>query len=62
MKVNADLVAFMQGRHPEKVATLEMDATIVQTYKRDALYSYKGDKSYQPLTTSTGLNKQMLLI
>lgn len=48
MKVNADLVAFMQSRHPEKTATLEMDATIVQTYKRDALYSYKGDKAYQP--------------
>jgi hypothetical protein len=48
MKVNADLIAFMQGRQPAKTVTLDMDATIVQTYKRDALYSYKGDKSYQP--------------
>lgn len=49
MKVNADLVAFMQSRRPESVATMDMDATIVQTYKQDALYSYKGVKSYQPL-------------
>jgi hypothetical protein len=60
MKVNADLVAFMQGRHPEKVATLEMDATIVQTYKRYALYSYKGDKSYQPHNVYWG-EQEMLL-
>jgi hypothetical protein len=60
MKVNADLVAFMQGRHPEKTATLEMDATIVRTYKRDALYSYKGDKSYQPHNVYWG-EQDMLL-
>ena len=48
IKVNADLIAFMQGRRPAEMATLDMDATIVQTYKRDALYSYKGDKAYQP--------------
>lgn len=48
IEVNADLIAFMQGRRPAEMATLDMDATIVQTYKRDALYSYKGDKAYQP--------------
>ena len=49
--VNADMVDFMQKRNPQKVATLDQDATIVATAKRDALYSYKGMKSYQPLNT-----------
>ena len=49
--VNADMVAFMQKRNPQKVATLDQDATLVETAKRDALYSYKGTKSYQPLNT-----------
>lgn len=50
-KVNADLVGFVQRRTPEKTATLDMDATLIGTEKRDALYGYKGFKAYQPLTT-----------
>jgi len=34
-----------------KTATLDMDATLVETDKKDALYCYKGFKSYQPLNT-----------
>jgi len=28
-----------------------MDATLSATWKNQALYSYKGDKAYQPLNT-----------
>jgi len=47
--VHRDMLAFIQLRHSEKTATLDMDATLVETTKRDALYSYKGYKAYQPL-------------
>jgi hypothetical protein len=50
-KVNAYLVAFIQGHSPQKVATLDQDATLVETHKREALYCYQGFKAYQPLTT-----------
>ena len=40
-KVNADLVSFVQSRSPHTQATLDMDATLVETHKRQALYSYK---------------------
>ena len=50
-KVNGELVAFVQSRSPQSEATLDMDATLVDTEKRDALYCYKKYKAYQPLTT-----------
>ncbi len=46
---SADFVAGVQRRTPEKTATLDMDATIVETHKREALYCYKKHKAYQPL-------------
>jgi len=57
VKVNTDLrVTFrlceaLNSVHPQKTATLDMDATLVETDKKDALYCYKGFKSYQPLNT-----------
>lgn len=51
LRVNSDMVAFIQGRNPQKVATLDQDATLVKTAKREALYSYKDYKAYQPLNT-----------
>lgn len=51
VKVNADMISFLQSRHPQQIATLDQDATLVATGKRDALYSYKGYKAYQPLNT-----------
>jgi len=51
MKVNSDMVAFIQGRNSQKTATLDQDATLVETTKRDALYSYQGYKAYPPLNT-----------
>jgi hypothetical protein len=51
VKVNADMVGFIQHQNPQKVATLDQDATLVGTAKRDALYCYKKFKAYQPLNT-----------
>jgi len=51
VKVNSDMVKFCQFRNPQKVATLDQDVTLVETTKRDALFSYKGYKAYQPLNT-----------
>lgn len=48
-RVNDDLTAFDQRCAPLAVATLDMDATLVESRKRDALHSYKGYKAYQPL-------------
>jgi hypothetical protein len=50
-KVNQGMAAFLQKRDPQKIATLDQDATLVETAKRDALFSYQGFKSYQPLNT-----------
>ena len=50
-QVNWDLVAAVQRRSPSELATLDMDATLVETSKRDALFSYKGYRAYQPLNT-----------
>lgn len=46
---NAAFVAEFQRRSLEKTATLDMDATLSQTYKKEAEYCYKGGKAYQPL-------------
>lgn len=48
-RVNGDLMAFTQKQNQEEVATLDMDATLVETQKEEAFYSYKGFKSYQPI-------------
>src|SRR4030042_3018766 len=47
--INGDFVGSVQRRSPQEVATLDMDATLVETNKRGALYCYKGHKAYQPL-------------
>ena len=49
--MNADMVSFVQSRSPLREATLDMDATLVETHKQQALHSYKKYKAYQPLTT-----------
>ena len=50
-QVNADLLGFVQSHSPQREATLDMDATLVETHKQEALYSYKKYRAYQPLTT-----------
>jgi hypothetical protein len=39
----------MQKRTPLRIATLDQDATLVETVKRDALFGYNGFKSHQSL-------------
>jgi hypothetical protein len=51
IRVNRDLVASIQKHRPKTEATLDMDATLVETQKEDALFSYKGYKAYQPFNT-----------
>ena len=41
-KVNADLVGFVQSRSPQTEATLDMDATLVETRKQEALPQLQG--------------------
>ena len=60
-QVNADLLGFVQSRSPQREATLDMDATLVETHKQEALYSYKKYRAYQPLTTPYGATGQALL-
>lgn len=50
-QVNMDMLAFVQKKNREKTATLDMDATLIETQIRQALFSYKGYKAYQPLNT-----------
>ena len=47
-EVNQALLGFMQQHQPATAATLDMDATLIETHKRDALPCYKGFKAYQP--------------
>ena len=51
VKVNADMVRFMQSHNPQKVATLDQDATLIETAKLEALHCYKKFKAYQPFNT-----------
>jgi hypothetical protein len=48
-RVLTDLVAFAQQQSPEPVATLDLDATLVPTTKKEALYAYKDGLAFQPL-------------
>jgi hypothetical protein len=58
--VNRNLIASIQKHRPETEATLDMDATLVETKKEDALFSYKGYKAYQPLNTYRAEQKTVL--
>jgi hypothetical protein len=49
-KVNTDLLRFAQRKSLQREATLEMDASIVETTLQNALYSYQGSQSFQPLS------------
>src|SRR5512136_2355248 len=50
VQVNEDFLRFTQQKSPQSEATLEEDATLVETFKQEALYCYQGYKAYQPLT------------
>jgi len=48
-RINKELIGF--ENIGEETATLDMDATLSAAWKDQALCSYKGDKSFQPLKT-----------
>jgi hypothetical protein len=48
-RINADLISAIHKQNPINCATLDMDATLIETEKKDALFCYKGYKAYQPL-------------
>ena len=50
-RIHGDLIASIQRWNPHDIATLDMDATLIETQKKDALFSYKGYRAYQPLNT-----------
>ncbi len=49
VRLIADFMAVVQRWAPKSTATLDMDATISQTWKRLSLYCYKKYKAYRPL-------------
>jgi len=48
-RVNGEFVGFVQGCSKQMVATLDLDATLIETTKGDALFCYKHFRAYQPL-------------
>ena len=46
---NKHLISALCANRAYDSITLDIDATLVETYKRDALYGYKGFSSYQPM-------------
>ncbi len=49
IECNAGFAAEMQRKSPETTATVDMDATVSQTHKKEAEYCYLKYKAYQPL-------------
>jgi hypothetical protein len=49
--INKDFVAAVQKHSPCTEATIDQDATLVATQKKDALFSYKEYSAYQPFNT-----------
>ena len=54
-RINADLVAAVNKESPIDHATLDMDATLIETQKNDALFSYKGFKAFNTCWAEKGL-------
>jgi hypothetical protein len=48
-RINAGLLAFAQKHRPQTTATLDLDATLVASEKREARFCYQGFRGYQPL-------------
>ena len=42
VRVNVDFLRFAQRKSPQREATLDQDASLVETYKQDALPCYQG--------------------
>jgi len=51
LMLDMTLVGFVQNNQENATATLDMDATLLETDKTDALWCYKGYRAYQPFNT-----------
>lgn len=60
-KVNKVLLSEVQRHHPCNTATLDIDATLQETHKRQALYCYDGYRAYQPVSVYWGENGLVVL-
>jgi len=49
--INRELVGFDLRQNMGDTATLDMDATLAESFKKKALFSYKGWQAYQPINT-----------
>jgi len=49
VRVHQDFLAFVQKHSPQSVATLDMDATLIETAKKSAQFCYQHHRAYQPL-------------
>jgi hypothetical protein len=50
-RINEYMMDWLQERRPSSVATLDQDATLINTNKKQALFCYQGFLSYQPVNT-----------
>lgn len=49
-KVNTALIGQIGDRcRDQKIATVDLDATIIESHKREALRTYEGERGYQPM-------------
>jgi len=49
-QVNTDLVRELARRgEPQKIATIDLDSTIIESWKKQALPTYQGGRGYQPM-------------
>ena len=56
-RINQKLVDYLQCRNPCEVATLDQDATLVETNKRKAFFATRSSEHTNPLTL-IGLNRE----
>ena len=48
-KVNRHLIGHLQGRVPQAEATIDIDASVHESQKKEALWTYEGVRGYQPV-------------
>jgi hypothetical protein len=57
---NKALLGALYTNKPCESITLDMDATLIETHKEDALYGYKGYRAYQPMNVWWAEQRVML--
>jgi hypothetical protein len=57
---NTALLGALEHNNPNTTATLDLDATLIETHKADSLHSYKGYTAYQPVNVWWDEQKVML--